>query len=247
MDVNQTNTIAQTHPDGHQQNRARHRDAGGQIKDGDKDPPSGSWREQEAVEFDHHLIDALTPEVQGLIDSLRREIEPMRAQLASAEKRIDDLNAVISQHVFLKIPNRHEIVRELEHILNPKTGLTLAPILALLHVANADQTRRQFGRKALDCYLQIICERISQGIRQTDSFGNIGGNDFALILFGLEEPQARVQLHALIADITQTPVIVAGQSLQVQLTVGAVNLGDVSSVEMAIRLADQNMDGKSIS
>lgn len=246
MDVNQTSAIAPAHPDSRQQNQARNPPSEKPKHDKQDDAPSGSWRDLEAVDFDHGLIDALTPEIQGVIDALNKEIEPLRRQLASANHQIEELKRGISQHSFLNVANRLELFRELEHVLANQAVFTVPPTLALLHVTNADRIRREFGRAKLDAYLFELSNRVRDGIRQTDSFGNIGGNDFALIILGVEIENAKREMAELVTRITSTPVHLGQIKVDAEISVGVASLEDVSSIEMALQKADTQIVAPSI-
>jgi len=241
MDVNQTNTIAPAQPDGRRQNQGRERPFDSDKQQDQDGAPSGSWRELDAVNVNHGLIDALTPEVQGIIDALNREIEPLRRQLASANHQIEELKNSASLHSFLDIPNRQQLFRELGHVLAHQAVFTEPPSLALLHVANADEIREQFGRVKLDDYLSEISNRIKDRIRQTDSLGNIGGSDFALIILGVESERAKQDVSDLVAKIISSPVVLGQSKVDVRISAGVANLGGISSPEMAVRKADEQL------
>ncbi|NQW00014.1 MAG: diguanylate cyclase [Rhodospirillales bacterium] len=240
MDVNQTNGVAPVHADGRQHNHGREHAADpSDQKKGGKNPASGSWRDQDAVNIDHQLLDALTPEVQAIIDQLNGEIEPLRGRLAHAEQQVEDLKGALARHAFLNIPNRVEILHDLDHVISHRESLSMASVLVLLHVANADSVRRKFGRRNLERYLIEFCRRVTDSKHPTDVFGCIGGNDFALILLGADMDQAGQSLAALTDRVLATPIDLAGTQVSVELISGCVELGQVSSVESAISAADQ--------
>lgn len=241
MDVNPANTIAQTHPDGR---KAPH---GGEHKSEmldqkeDNDAESGSWREEGAVEFDHGLIDSLTPEVQSIINALTQEIEPLRNKLVAAEARAENFKKAAAQHPFLSVPNRNEILRELRHVIAHRAVLTEPPVLVLLHVSNADQVRRDFGRQALDQYLVEICKRVMENIPSTDAFGCLGGNDFALLVLGVAYIEARQFTRELIGLVCSEPVMIDGKAVEVEFVFGATDLLENVTSTDAVARADADM------
>ncbi len=241
MDVNQTSTIAPTQPDGRQHGQSRDRGYDSSKQNKKKDAESGSWREREAVDFNHRLVDALTPEVQVIIDSLNQEIEPLRQQLERARSQLEEQRRNASQHTFLNVPNRQEIFRELSHVLQHHDELTTPPTLALLHVENADWVRVSYGRSKLDHFLSVISQRLTDEIRGTDSLGNIGGNDFALIILGIAPEFARDDVLELVAKITHDPIALGADNVKAKIHVGIASLNNVSSVDMAVKKTDENL------
>lgn len=245
MDVNQTNPLAPIHPDSrqnhHGQEQGKDQPPSHHEAKNNKDIISGSWRDLDAVDFDHGLIDALTPEVQNIIDTLNQEIEPLRHQLEWAEQRTEELKRATTQHAFLDIPNRLEMLRELEHVIAYKAQLSMPPVLVLVHITNADPIRRQHGRKALDSYLSEICHRISGLIKPTDSFGSLGGNDFALIFLGVNLAQAKADIEELVSKTTENPVLIKDSDIEIELLSGAIDLAGIDSAETALIEADRQI------
>lgn len=238
MDVNQATGIASVHADGRKSGQGREQAPESMEHKDDKNPPSGSWREQAAVHVDGHLADALTPEVQRIIDALNREIEPLRRHLASAEHQIEELNAALVRHRFLEIPNYAGIVHDLEHVISHRQADHLSAVFVMLHVANAERVRQTFGRTGLQAYLRELSRRITEAKQPTDVFGSLGGNDFALILLGADAEGAALNVSALVQQVAGRTVDVAGNNISPELLSATVDLAATSSPETAIREAD---------
>jgi diguanylate cyclase (GGDEF)-like protein len=240
MNVNQTNTILSMHPDHrkHQQARSHSSNADGEDQDNQK---SGSWREHQAVDIEQGWVDAFTPEVQSIIDTLRCEIEPLRNRLSVAEQRADEFKELATRHALLSLPNRRETLRKINHVIKHKAEFSTPPILILLHVVNADQIRREFGRQGLDQYLEEICERLSRNISETEVFGSICGNDFSLLMLGKDFVLAKLAVDELTTQVCEQPVMINSNSVAIKFLIGATDLSYVHDGEAAIALADQNM------
>ena len=240
MDINQTNTIIPKHLDyrKHQQARNHSSSSDGKNQDNQK---SSSWREHQAVDVEQGWIDAFTPEVQSIIDTLKREIEPLRNRLSAAEQRADEFKELATRHALLNLPNRRETLRKINHVIAHKAELPTSSILILLHVANADQIRSKFGRQNLDQYLAEICERLSQNISETEVFGSICGNDFSLLMLGTDFAFAKLAAAQLITQVSEQPVVINSNSVTIKFLIGAADLSHVHDGEAAIALADQNM------
>ena len=240
MDVNQTNTVMSKNPDHrkHQHSRDHSFNSDGKNQDNQK---SGSWREHQAVDIEKGWIDAFTPEVQSIIDTLRHEIEPLRKKLSLAEQRVDEYKVLAAQHAFLNLPNRRETLRKINHVIAHKAELSAPPILILLHVINADHIRCEFGRRGLDRYLEEVSKRLSQNISQTDMFGSVCGNDFSVLMLGRNLAFAKLAADQLISKVCEQPVVINSNSVTIEFLIGAADLSYVSDGETAIALADQNM------
>ena len=243
MDVTIANAITPTHPDSRKNQHGREPSSESTDQQKSQDPPADSWQEA-AVNIDQSLVGAFTPEVQTIIDTLTREIEPLRRRLEAAEQRSDELKELNTKHAFLDIPNRREIIRELEHALAHKEDLSFPPVLVLLHVVNADQVRAVSGRQGLDQYLTEICHRLSEAINPTDAFGSLCGNDLALLVLGMDFNQANEFTDKIVAKICSDPILLDGNPVSVELKTGLAELRYVSDASTAISIADQNMSSK---
>lgn len=239
MDVNHTNSIAAVHPDGRQQKQGRDRPPGSETEKGDKNSTSGSWRDEDAVQFDHRLIDALTPEVQQMIDALNQEIEPLRRKLSCADQQLEEMRHLSARHAFIDIPSHTEMVRELEHVISHKINFSIPPVFVLISLSNGEQVRQQFGRKGREHYLAEFCQRIIANMQTTDTFGSLGGNDFALILFGKELVRAQQEMETLAGEVKKSPVHVSSNEVRVEMMFGTVDLRYEENAASAIQSGDR--------
>lgn len=191
------------------------------------------------------LAAEITPAAQQVLDSLAAEIEPLRRQLALAREREQNMREDLARHSFLPVPGRREFARELHHVLNHLRDLESMPSLAVLHVANADEVRRRFGRAALDRYLVHVADAISRVLQPNDVLCNLGGNDFAVILLGAEMQLARERVAGIIKTVASGTYNEQGRPVVPEILSAVAELSPGLSVDAAIRAADQGLLVKS--
>lgn len=209
-----------------------------------KDPPAEPLAHEPAVDdSDAFEIDGLaaeiTPSAQLVLDQLAAEIEPLRRQLELSQEREQNLREDLALHSFLPVPGRREFIRELNHVLNHLGDLTAMPSLALLHVANADEVRRRYGRGALDRLLIHVAEAISRNLQPTDILGNLGGNDFAVILLGAGAQLARERVAGMVETLARMPLNEQGVAITPVLLGSSAELTAGATAEASIRNADR--------
>jgi predicted signal transduction protein with EAL and GGDEF domain len=68
--------------------------------------------------------------------------------------------------------------------------------------------------------LQAIASRLKLHIRESDTLARMGGDEFTVLLTGLEEPAAAEQVAAKLAEIVGLPLIVEGRELRIGASVG---------------------------
>ncbi len=195
---------------------------------------------QEAYEIGGLAAD-VTPAVQQLLDDLAAELEPLRAQLALAREREHELREDLARHAFLPVPGRREFLREVNHVINHLADLTAAPSVAIVHIANADHVRRAFGRDMLDRFLTGVAHELRRLSLPTDVIGNLGGNDFAMILLGGDPDAADQRFQGVLKTLSACTVQLDTMTQTVAATGGCARLKAGGTAEAMLRDADMAM------
>lgn len=198
---------------------------------------SRGWERDEAVDMDG-LAGEITPAVQALLDNLAAEIEPLRAELRIAHEHEQQLREDVARHDFLPVPGRREFLRDLNHVLNHLNQLTVMPTIGLLHIRSGDEIRRRHGRDALDKALTSAAHRIQARLGPNDVLGNIGGNDYAVILLGVEPIDARAHMEKLALELGRPG---PDGATPVDVMVGVAGIRPGMSADDAIRAADKDL------
>ena len=235
MDVNRTQGIAPV------QNQSGG-NAGREHHDDEQRDDAEQERSHEGDAFEiEGLAAEITPAAQRVLDELAAEIEPLRRQLEMARERERNLREDLARHAFLPVPGRREFVRELNHVLNHLDDLATAPSIVILHVANAEDVRREYGRAVLDKFLVHVADGISRLLQPTDVLGSLGGSDFAVILLGADTRMARERADGMARSLAASPLSEGGTQLTPRLMTGATEISAGSSAEAAIRAADADL------
>ena len=244
MDVNKTDAVTPVGSGGLKKDGKRGTDEEQREKDQNtEDEASGAspWEGTEAFAVDGLLAGVLTPEVQQAFDSLASQIEPLRAEVERAKGREAHFKELAAKHSFLPVPGRREFSRELTHVLSNSEHLTPPPSLVVLHLVNADDIRRRFGRRALDAALIHVCAVIDANLHPTDVAGSLGGNDFGLILLVGNDELAQTKAQSLIDAVKAQPFPWQEETLTLEIIAGVATLENVDTPENAIQAADKEL------
>lgn len=217
-------------------------DSGGQSSHHQKDqtPDDDGAARDNAVELGG-LAAEITPAIQALLDNLSAEIEPLRAELAMTREREQLYREELARHAFLPVPGRREFTRELNHVLNHLGDLTVLPSLVLINVAGADAVRRRHGRDALDRLLARVARMLNAALSPTDVLGNLGGNDFAVILLGMEKAAASERARDLAENLAKPD----DGGAPIEIVTGIAEFERGMSADALIRAADRDMASRS--
>lgn len=150
--------------------------------------------------------------------------------LAEHEARTDSLTGINNRRHFLtEGENRLQIARKKD----------LALSLLLFDIDHFKAINDNFGHAIGDEALRVFCESISLHVRESDVFGRLGGEEFALLLS--EERQGTLQIaHRLQKEIADISIATEKGPLSFTASVGIAYLqrGQRSTIEELLNNAD---------
>ena len=103
------------------------------------------------------------------------------------------------------------------------------------------QINDQFGHRAGDFTLQCTAQRISNAVREIDTVGRWGGDEFIVFMDNIERSKIP-ELSKKIRQAVEQPTMYAGQQLNVGVSIGyAVTPDDGTTLDKLLLVADQRM------
>ena len=241
MDVNKTHSITPVGSGGSKQEQKRDPEDDKPENGADSgDSGASPWQGTEAFAIEGLLAGDLDPKVSQALELMASQIEPLRAEVELARGREAHFREISEQHSFLPLSGRREFFRELTHILSHMEGLN-APVLIVLHLVNGDDIRQRLGRAALDAALIHVATVIQSTMHPTDAAGNLGGNDFGLVLLAGDLELAGNRAQQLVDAITGTPFSWLSETVTLRIATGIAMLDGNMTPETALNAADRNL------
>jgi diguanylate cyclase (GGDEF)-like protein/PAS domain S-box-containing protein len=121
-----------------------------------------------------------------------------------------------------------------------RDGTLLA--LLFLDLDNFKSINDQYGHPMGDRLLRVVAKRLVTCVRTTDTVSRISGDEFTIILQGLDRIQDIRQVAQKIVDCLTPPIHLDGQDIPVQLSIGiAVSPKDSTDPRRLLAIADQAM------
>ncbi len=142
--------------------------------------------------------------------------------LKDAERRLREL----ATHDYLTgLPNRVLLYDRLEQALArfQRHGQSVA--LLYLDLDRFKPVNDEFGHQIGDAVLIEIADRIHTVIRDTDTAARIGGDEFAVLIEGVENPGLLRLVADRLIEVMSRPVTVADCTAQVGVSIGLVQAG----------------------
>jgi len=184
--------------------------------------------------------ESLTPELLAALGPLLAEFERLRADAEHWHRRETWMEHQADRHSVVPALNRRAFVREVEAFLG---GGDSHGVLATLQVAGVEALRQLHGLAAGEGALRHIAAHVLGAVRGSDLVACVGGSDFAILLPGSEEPQARDKLSEIVARIKTPPFTWLGQPIPLTPAFGLCRLVRGEGAEQALAAADRNRRG----
>ncbi|PTS83365.1 GGDEF domain-containing protein [Pseudomonas sp. HMWF032] len=115
-------------------------------------------------------------------------------------------------------------------------------VLVILDVDHFKAVNDQYGHDAGDQALRHICNSLSQRLRNTDSLGRLGGEEFGLLLRNTDQQAAVPLVEMLREQIASRALLYGEQQIFLSVTLGLAEWPtDGESAEQLYRCADKRL------
>jgi diguanylate cyclase (GGDEF)-like protein/PAS domain S-box-containing protein len=144
--------------------------------------------------------------------------------------------------VLTDLPNRIMFEDRLQQALAQarRDGTLLA--LLFLDLDNFKCINDQYGHQMGDRLLRVVAKRLVTCVRTTDTVSRLSGDEFTIILQGLDRIQDIRQVAQKIVDCLTPPISLGGQDIPVQTSIGiAVSPKDSTDPQRLLAIADRAM------
>jgi diguanylate cyclase (GGDEF)-like protein len=178
---------------------------------------------------------SVTPEPVG------RTIRRLKGELAKALQRIEDLAASAERDFLLDIFNRRGFVRELDRSIAYIKRYHATGALILLDVDRLKPINDAFGHAAGDKVLKAVAGALINQVRSSDVVGRLGGDEFGVLLWNLDEADAHGKAIALERAIDALSFSFGDTTVQAGASAGVAILDLRMDAQSALEAADRAM------
>src|SRR5262245_10970208 len=175
------------------------------------------------------------------VTALLAENERLKRELAVARARIGELEARADIDPLLDILNRRGFERELKRALAHVKRYGTQAALMFVDLDGFKVINDRYGHGAGDALLKAVARELIGHVRASDVVGRIGGDEFGVIVWRLEGPQAITKARELEGVIARVGVAHGRSQVGVAASIGVALLVEDSNPADMIALADQAM------
>lgn len=173
--------------------------------------------------------------------SAAEAIADLTKRLARAKRHIARLEARADTDFLLDIPNRRGFERELNRSIAYVKRYRVSAALLMIDVDRLKPVNDRFGHAAGDHMLESVVALLSANIRQSDMIGRLGGDEFGILLWNLDEADALMKAAALERMVDATVCEYRGHRMTAGVSIGVAMLGSDDETASVLERADQAM------
>ncbi len=169
----------------------------------------------------------------GAVESFRETRERM-----AALERVQAIEDLAFVDPLTELPNRRLIEATLRSRLDELERYGWPVGVALLDVEDLADVNERFGHDAGDAVLRMVARTLSGAARAFDAVGRYGGDEFLVVLAGVDEAGLGAAVQRLRALVAHSQLVLASRPVVVSVRCGAALARPGDRVEDAIARAE---------
>ncbi len=118
------------------------------------------------------------------------------------------------------LPNRRLLLDRLNHALTQARRFRRPLAVMFLDLDRFKQINDTLGHAVGDDLLKQMAERLTRCVRAGDTVARAGGDEFVIVLTEVSQPRDAARVAEKIIEACATPMMLAGQPLNVTLSIG---------------------------
>jgi len=175
------------------------------------------------------------------VTELLAENERLKRELVVARARVGELEARADIDPLLDILNRRGFERELKRALSLVRRYGTQAALMFVDLDGFKGINDRYGHGAGDALLKAVARELIGHVRASDVVGRVGGDEFGVIVWRVEEKQAIAKARELETLIARVSITHGRNQISVAASVGVAPLVEDSTPADVIAAADQSM------
>jgi diguanylate cyclase (GGDEF)-like protein len=178
---------------------------------------------------------------RSLAMRLAAEVDALKKKLSSTQAQIAELETRVDEDPLTGLLNRRGFTKALERTLHYAKRYRATAALLYLDLDGFKAVNDRHGHAAGDWVLGRVGRMLAGSVRASDVAARVGGDEFTVILWNLNEAQAEAKARALETMISHSPFEQKGKRYALGLSAGLTMLTPEDTSEAVIARADAAM------
>ncbi len=191
-------------------------------------------------------VEELLKEILNEVHSLKEQNESLKVKLQEAQLQISELKEELQQtkreatiDFLTKIPNRMSFMRALRDFVRDYYERKYPFALIMVDIDHFKNINDTYGHLCGDKVLKAVAETLKLNLRARDIIGRYGGEEFGIILPGVNLAQAVSIAERLRKAVEGITIDCNGVPIKVTISLGVATMKDGLDEEKLISLADE--------
>ena len=178
---------------------------------------------------------------RAYILTLMEEVSALREEIERDKRRIGYLERLAHQDTLVPIANRRAFVRELIRAISYSERYDEPASLVYFDLNGFKQINDTLGHAAGDAALKYVAHTLLEHVRESDTVGRLGGDEFGVVLWRMGEQEAAEKAGELAEAIAAHPVEHEGHSFVLRAAHGAATFRPGKDAQQWMADADEAM------
>lgn len=183
----------------------------------------------------------LTDNVKRGLEQLISEVDRLRRDGESKDRRIQHLEQLADEDPLMPILNRRAFVRELNRMMAYAERYRVPSSVLYFDVNGMKAVNDRHGHAAGDAALSHVAKQLLANVRGSDVVGRLGGDEFGVLLAQADQGAAAIKGQQLASVIANTPFTYREEALTISAAVGAFSFDGHGEATDVLDRADQAM------
>jgi diguanylate cyclase (GGDEF)-like protein len=176
--------------------------------------------------------------MQDQSDELRRENESLRNELRALRVHLGELERLADTDTLTPLLNRRAFMREIEREIARVARHGTSVAVLIVDLDGLKKINDTAGHQAGDNALLHVGYAMKAQVRATDIVARIGGDEFALILQGLDLDAAAAKAQSIASEVAAEDI---DNGMRVSVSIGCTTVAAGDTVDGVIARADADM------
>ena len=169
------------------------------------------------------------------------EIVRLRGMVAQLEARCAELDRLAHYDSLVPLPNRRGFLRQLELVIARHERYGEPAAVLFVDLDGLKMLNDSFGHPAGDSALIHVAALLVGGVRQSDTVGRLGGDEFCIVLDHADEQSAAETAERLVDTIAGQDFVVGGRSVPLSVAIGVTVIERGDTPDSILARADEAM------
>jgi diguanylate cyclase (GGDEF)-like protein len=157
------------------------------------------------------------------------------------QKRLAKAESLADHDALVPVLNRRAFIESLQRTISYTERYGGEAAVLFLDLDDFKPLNDGFGHAAGDAALRHFGRLLVDNVRDTDTVGRLGGDEFGVILVQVSREEARKKLNSLASAIEKTPCVFEGVSHHLRASIGMHPITCAEGAETVLARADEAM------